>query len=352
MRVYPEQLPRQLESRLAPIYLIHGDEPLLAMDAADAIRAAARKRGHDERLVYTVEPGFDWGTLAAGAASGSLFATHRLLELRLDEARPGDAGGKALNAYAAAPPPDVVLLVLCGKLDAAAQKSRWFGALDRAGVSVPVRPIEPARLPAWIEARLRTRGLRASPEAIQLLAARGEGNLLAADQEIAKLALLHAGGVLDAEQVQAAVGDSARFSVFELVDSALAGKARRVLRILAGLRAEGVEPVLVSWALAREVQLLHRLHGELAGGDPRGGSATQQVLARHKVWPQRQPLVKQALARLSPADCARLLSDCARLDRLIKGVETGNARDDIEQLALALAGRRVFPDSQSPSSQA
>jgi DNA polymerase III subunit delta len=347
LRVYPEQLQRQLESKLAPIYLIHGDEPLLAMETADAIRAAARRRGHDERLVYTVEPGFDWGTLAAGAASGSLFSSHRLLELRMEDARPGDAGGKALSAYAAAPPPDTVLLVLCGKLDAAAQKSRWFGALDRAGISVPVRPIEPARLPAWIENRLRARGLRASPEAVQLLAARGEGNLLAADQEIAKLALLHAGGVLDAEQVLAAVGDSARFSVFELVDSALAGKARRVLRIVTGLRAEGVEPVLVSWALAREVQLLHRLHGELADG----GTAAGQAFARHKVWPQRQPLVKQALARLPPTDCRRLLADCARLDRIVKGMETGDAWDEIRQLALTLAGRPVFPGVQFPSSQ-
>jgi DNA polymerase-3 subunit delta len=351
LTVYPEQLQGQLESRLAPIYLIHGDEPLLAMEAADAVRAAARRRGHDERLVYTIEPAFDWNTLAAGAASGSLFASHRLLELRMEDARPGDAGSKALSAYAGSPPPDTVLLVLCGKLDAAARKSRWFGALDRAGISVPVRPIEPERLPAWVEARLRARGLRASPEAIQLLAARGEGNLLAADQEIAKLALLHAGGVLEAEQVRSAVGDSARFSVFELVDSALAGKAPRVLRIAAGLRTEGVEPVLVCWALAREVQLLHRLHGELAGDDTRGGAAARQVFSRHKVWPQRQPLIRQALARLSRADCARLLGDCARLDRIVKGVETGDAWDTILQLSLALAGRRLMPDLQFPSSQ-
>lgn len=337
MKLRAEQLNGQLGKGLAPIYLIHGDEPLQAMEAADAVRAAARDRHYDEREVLNVEPGFDWSALDAAAHSGSLFSSRRLIELRLEDQKPGEAGSKALTGYAARPPADTVLLVLCGKLDAGAQKSRWFGTLDQAGVTVQVWPLDGRRLTGWIETRMRDRGLRPDAEAVRLLAARVEGNLLAAAQEIDKLALLCGVGPVDAEQVLAAVGDSARYSIFELAEAALAARPERVTRIVHGLRAEGVEPVLAAWALAREIRLLDQLHHARAGG---GDLAS--AMRQYKVWDKRKPLLTRALDRLPAPATRRLLVDCARLDRVIKGLEPAAPWDELLLLALALAGRRVL----------
>ncbi len=319
MRVRPDQLAAHLRKTLASLYLVFGEEPLQSQEAADALRAAARERGYDERECLTVETGFDWDTLRRRAASRSLFASRRLLELRLGNAKPGDAGAKALSEYAARPADDTVLLITAGKLDWATQKSRWFAALDGAGVVVQAAPVEPGQLPGWIDRRLRSRGLNPTPDAVTLLSERVEGNLLAAAQEIEKLALLVAGRELTVEAVLAAVGDNARYSIYDFVDAALLGKPERVTRILDGLRGEGVEPVLANWALHQEIRRLAALafardHGQ----------ALEAALAEQKVWDKRKPLLRQALQRLTLAACRRLLRACARTDRLVKGVEAGS----------------------------
>ncbi len=338
MRLRPDQLAAHLRKALARLYLVFGEEPLQALEAADAIRAAARERGH-ERDCLTVETGFDWNSLRQQACSPSLFAPLRLLELRMGNAKPGDAGAQALSAYAARPPEDVALLITAGKLDWNTQKSRWFAALDEAGVVVAATPVEPQQLPGWIERRLRSRGLNPAPEAVTLLAERVEGNLLAAAQEIEKLALLADDRELTAQAVLAAVGDSARYSIYDFVDAALLGQPERVARILSGLRDEGIEPVLVNWALHQESRRL----AMLAFARSRG-QALEAALAEQKVWEKRKPLLRQASQRLALTDCRRLLRACARTDRTIKGAETGSPWNALLANGLRLAGLELLPE--------
>lgn len=338
MRLRPDQLAAHLGKTWGPLYLIFGEEPLQALEAADAIRAAARKRGH-ERECLTVEAGFDWNALRQQAASPSLFAERRLLELRMGNVKVGDAGARALCDYVARPAEDVVLLITAGKLDWNTQKSRWFAALDGAGVVVAAMPVEPQQLPGWIERRLRERGLNPLPEAVTLLAERVEGNLLAAAQEIEKLTLLVDDRQLTAQAVLAAVGDSARYSIYDFVDAALLEQPGRVARILSGLREESVEPVLVNWALHQEIRRL----AMLAFARSRGQSL-EAALAEQKVWEKRKPLFRQALQRLTSADCQHLLRVCARTDRTIKGAETGSPWDALLANGLRLAGVELLPD--------
>jgi DNA polymerase-3 subunit delta len=337
LRVRPDQLAAHLRKTLAPLYLVFGEEPLQSQEAADAIRAAARERGYDERECLMVEAGFDWETLRQRAASRSLFAGRRLLDLRLGNAKPGDLGAKALADYAARPADDLVLLITAGKLDWQTQKSRWFAALDGAGVVVQAAPVELGQLPGWIDRRLRSRGLNPTPDAVTLLGERVEGNLLAAAQEIEKLALLVDGRELTVEAVLAAVGDSARYSIYDWVDAALVGKPGRVTRILDSLRGEGIEPVLANWALHQEIRRLATLafardHGQ----------ALEAALAEQKVWEKRKPLLRQALQRLALSDCRDLLRACSQTDRIIKGAEAGSPWDALLANGLRLAGLELL----------
>lgn len=334
MQIPPEKLASHLRQGLAPLYFIHGDEPLLVTEAADAVRAAARAEGFSEREVFAVEPGFDWNQLSAASDSLSLFAERRILELRLPTGKPGEVGARTLRAYAERPPQDTLLIITAGKLEPAARKSKWVTALAEAGVSVTVWPVDLSRLPAWIRQRMRARGLEPTPEAVSLLAERVEGNLLACAQEIDKLHLLRGPGPVDADQVQAAVADSARFDVFTLVDAALQGEAGRCRRILQGLRGEGVEPVLVLWALAREVRSLAAMARLAAQGEP-----VPRLLARFRVWESRKRMVGGALQRLPWPVWRALMRDAARIDRVVKGQAAGNPWDELVQFAFRMAGQ-------------
>ncbi len=334
MQLKPEQLAQHLNKTLAPIYFIYGDELLLVQEAADAIRAAARKQGYSEREVFTVDREFDWNQLTESSNNLSLFAERRILEVRMPTGKPGDAGGKALRAYAGRPAEDTLLLIVSGKLDTQQRKSKWVTELEAAGVGIQVWPVNALQLPQWIVTRMRGRGLQTTPEAAQLLADRVEGNLLACAQEIDKLKLLHGDGLVDVDAVAAAVADSARFDVFGLVDCALAGEAERSVRMLNGLRGEGVEPVVVLWALARELRSLAAMTWELG----QGGSVSA-VMARHRVWSSRQAVIGKALSRLRPGEGFSLLSDCARLERVVKGRAPGKPWDELVHLCLRLAGR-------------
>lgn len=337
MKLRPDHLAAHLRKTFAPLYLVYGEEPLQAQEAADAVRAAARERGHSERECLTVETGFDWNTLRQYAASPSLFAHRRLLEVRLGNAKPGDAGAKALMDYATRPAEDAVLLITAGKLDWSVQKSRWFTALESAGVTVPSQPLELQQLPAWIEKRLRARDLNPTPEAVMLLSERVEGNLLAAAQEIEKLALTISDRQLTAEAVLAAVGDSSRYGIYDLVDAALSGQPERAARILSGLRGEGVEPVLINWVLHQEIRVLAALSFAHSRRQP-----LDTTFAAYKVWDKRRPLLNQALQRLTSNDCQQLLHACARADRLIKGAEIGSPWDALLANSLRLAGLELL----------
>ena len=336
MKLRPEQLTGHLQKQLAPIYIVSGDEPLQAAEVCDAIRARARESGCSERLVFNVESGFDWNALLQARDSLSLFAERRLMELRLPSGKPGDAGGKALQEYAARPPAGDVLLVICGKLDRDAQRAKWYSVLEQAGVAVQVWSLNAAQLPAWIERRMRSRGLQPNAEAVSLLAERVEGNLLACAQEIEKLLLLHGAGAVDGAAVAAAVAESARYSVYDLADRALAGEGAAVSRILRGLQGEGEEPTLVLWALAREIRNLATMAEEV-----RRGATSEQVLARQGVWDSRKSLMRGALKRCSAQALRRLLRQAGRADQVIKGAAQGKVWDELLQVALGLAGVKV-----------
>lgn len=336
MKLRYEQLASHLQQGLQPIYLISGDEPLQVMEAADAIRARARELGFGEREVLHAEAGFDWNALTAASGSLSLFAEQRLLELRLPSGKPGKEGGAALSDYAADPPPDTVLLIICGKIDAASQKSKWYKALETTGVTLQVWPVEPGALPGWVLNRMRSRGMQPTPEAAQILAERVEGNLLAAAQEVEKLRLLFGEGPIDVLQVEEGVADSARYDIFELVDTALLGDAPRTTRVIEGLHAEGVEPILVLWALMREIRTLAQMAEELAQG-----RSIEAVLGQFRVWEKRKGPVRAGLKRHTLKRWLQLLRRAGRIDRMIKGIEPGNPWDELLQLALLMAGVRT-----------
>ena len=340
MRVYPEQLGAELERQLRPVYLVSGDEPLLVQECADRIRAAARHAGCSERQVFDAgERSFDWLELAQGAGSLSLFAERRLLELRIPSGKPGSEGSKALLEYLddAADGGDV-LLIVAGRIDKASTSSKWYRAIDSIGATVTVWPPREGELPRWLAQRAGAMGLTVERDALDLLAERVEGNLLAAVQELEKLRLLAGDQPIDIQRVGAAVSDNARFSVFACVDAALAGHGADSLRMLQGLRAEGTQPTVVVWALTRELQLLHGLCLAVEAGQPPG-----QAVAAARVWKSRQGLVQAALGRHSADGCARLLRLAGHGDGCAKGYAQGSPWEALELLVLALADRGEAP---------
>jgi DNA polymerase III subunit delta len=332
MRVAAEQLGRHLEKGLQALYVVHGDEPLLAIECADQVRTAARRAGYTEREVFTVESGFDWSSLAMAGNNLSLFASLRLLDVRIPTGKPGTEGAQRLQAFCAALPPDTVTLVTLPKIDRQTQNSKWFSALEEAGVTVPVYPVERTRLPQWIAARLASQNQRADAQTLQFLADQVEGNLLAAYQEVQKLALLFAPGELTFEQVQGAVLDVARFDVFKLGDALLAGDAGRLARMLQGLQDEGEAPVLVLWTLTNEIRTLLRIKSGLRRGQPQA-----KLMREARVWESRQGLVERALKRVSESALKQALERAAELDRMSKGLAAGDIWDEMLQLAMRVA---------------
>ncbi len=335
MKLYPDKLEAALKKVLLPVYFFSGDEPLQLGEAADAVRRAAREQGFTEREVMHAEKGFDWNELLMASNAMSLFAEKRVIDLRLPSGKPGKDGGAALVEYAGRPPEDTVLLISSGKVDKCSQSAKWYTALDKVGATLQVWPVEAPEMPRWLDQRLRTRGLQPEQDAVRIIAERVEGNLLAAAQEVDKLVLLNGEGALSAEQVEAAVADSARFDVFGLVDAALEGDTTRSTRMLDGLRGEGVEPILVLWSLTRELRSLADMAAQIESGKGVDG-----VLAR--VWGKRKGPVKAALLRHNRARWQQMLRRAARLDRVIKGAAAGNAWDELLQLTLLMAGVQLF----------
>ena len=331
MKLKPEQLEQHLQRGLQRLYVVFGDEPLLVQEAADAIRAAAKNAGHHEREIFTVEAGFNWGALLLSGNSMSLFASRRLFDVRIPTGKPGVEGAQKLQEYCTALPLDTVTLITLPKLDRQAQNAKWFGALEGVGVVVAVYPVERARLPQWIRERLARQNQQADAQTLQFLTDQVEGNLLAAHQEVQKLALLFPEGKLSFEGVQDAVLDVARFDVFKLSDTLLGSDVARLARMMDGLKGEGVAPTLVLWAITQEIRALLRIQSGLRLGRPLG------VLMREaRVWESRQAGIERALSRLSIDVLERALLAAAQLDRLVKGLRQGDVWDELLQLGLAL----------------
>jgi DNA polymerase-3 subunit delta len=332
MQLRAAQLPQHLARGLGPLYVVAGDEPLLALEAADAIRAAARAQGYTEREVLTAEGGFNWGQLQAAGASLSLFATKRIIEVRLSTGKPGTEGAKALEAFARALPPDTVTLVTLPRLDKRGSQADWYQALARAGAVVEVFPIELEHLPRWIAERLAKQNQSADSDTLQFLAEQVEGNLLAAHQEIQKLGLLYPARKLTFEEVGDAVLNVSRFDVFQLGDAMLAGDAARVARILDALEAEGEKPVPLLGVLAWLIRSLNKAKQALNRGLDMGAA-----LREGGFWGERQNLARRTLPRLSGDELAAALKHAAEVDRMSKGLKAGDVWDELLQLSLRIA---------------
>ena len=319
MKIRANQLSSHLLKSLAPCYLVTGDEHLLVDESLDAIRTAARERGFTSRELHVATSGFDWNALSASTGNLSLFAEQRIVELRLPTGKPGKAGSQAIIDLVEQARPELLFIVTGPKLDRSSSASKWAKTIDKKGVSLPIWPIDVRELPGWIANRMRSAGLRPDRDAVRLIADRVEGNLLAADQEIEKLRLLLGEGEVSAEAVSEAVANSSRYDVYKLTDAALAGDARRSVKILGGLRAEGVEPVIVMWALTRELRTLATLDDVIRQGGDLGGA-----MQKSGVWRNRQGLVRSCIGRHRHGDFHRMLKATGRADAAAKGQRAGD----------------------------
>jgi DNA polymerase III subunit delta len=332
MRIKPEQLTGVLQKGLMPVYFITGDEPLQLGELADEIRKAARKNGYDNREIVSVETGFEWNQLAFMADSLSIFADKKIIDLRLPSGTPGLEGSKALIDYCDRISEDTILLITAGKIDSKALKSRWVETLDKQGLVIQVWPLEGQDLIRWIQNRMQLRGLVVQLDGIQLLAARIEGNLLAAAQEIEKLYVLYGAGSLSVQQINDVVADSSRYDVFKLMDTVLSANVSRIIKVLSGLRSEGTAAPIVLWALTRDARLLIKLKLAMAQGQNQ-----DTLFKNHNIWDKRKLLISQALKRLSDRDLNHILVASAIADRQIKGQQAGDAWESLLEICLKFA---------------
>lgn len=314
VKIPANQLSAHLKSTLLPCYLVSGDEPLLVQEAADAIRQRARSQGMDTRELHVADARFDWNELQASAGNMSLFAERRIIELRLPTGKPGRQGGQAIADLAAQAGPELLLIVSTPKLDKSGSSSAWAKALEKLGATVQVWPVGISELPRWINERMRRSGLVPDRDAVQLLADRVEGNLLAAQQEIDKLALCAGNGKITSVDVENSVADNARFDVYKLVDAAIGGDAARAIRILAGVRNDGTDAVIVVWALGREIRTL-----ALLADNVKSGIDLSTALQKAGVWRNRQNLVRSCVGRHRATDIHRLLQLTRQADAAAKG---------------------------------
>lgn len=333
MKLDPQQLDTQVSSGLVPVYLVSGDEPLLVDEVLATLRTAAVEQGYTEREYHVAERSFDWSELASGLQNMSLFAERRIIEIRLPTGKPGDKGSRFLVAAAGNPTPDTVIVVITPALDRSTAQSKWATSLAKAGVWLPLRAPDAADLPAWITGRLTAAGLCADRDALQLLVAQVEGNLLAAKQEIDKLALLATDGRVTIDTVRTSVADGARFDVFQLGDAALAGNGARAARILYSLEKEGVAAQFVLWSLVREITVVADVILRVSGGQSAG-----KAMAEARVWTKRQNLFRRALQGRDAQFACELVASAGRAERIVKGSLTGQPWNALLELTMTLAG--------------
>jgi DNA polymerase-3 subunit delta len=335
MQLRQEQLARHLEQQLLPIYLVSGDEPLLLQESCDLIRKHAREQGVTEREIIDASPNkFNWQEILNSAASMSLFADRKLIELRLPSGKPGAEGSKALCEYIEVSGDEDVLLIIAGKIDKQSTRSKWFKALDNVGGIIQIWPIDAQQLPRWLEQRVSSAGLTITRDALHLLCERVEGNLLAAVQEVEKLKLLAADGQITADTVTASVSDNARYNLFAMADSALQGNTAASLRMLHGLRGEGTEATIVLWALTRELRTLFEIQSACHSGQDMQQAIRAQ---RPPIWNNKIPMVKAALSRHSMSSLTDLVELAARTDGSIKGFADGAPWDNLAALITGLS---------------
>jgi len=340
MRIKLEQLPQHLKNQAASLYTLFGNEPLLILEAADLIRNHARQHGFTERALFSVDQHFDWSELLNAGNNQSLFAERKIIDIRIPSGKPGKEGGKAIESYCRALPPDTLTLATLPRIDKQGQATKWFKALDDAGVMIPVYAIERDQLPGWIEQRLARQQQKADAASLQFIADQVEGNLLAAHHEIQKLALLYPNGALTFDQVKDVVLNVARYDVFQLSDAMMASDTIRFVRVLAGLQGEGVAPLLILATLAEQIRQLIAIRTGLDHGQP-----PAQLLQAARIWGERQKSALAAARKIGIPALTQGLAQAAVIDRMIKGVAQGDVWDALLQLGL----RFTLPSSAAPA---
>lgn len=324
MKIYPEQLAAQLNKQLAPIYIISGEDQLLVNETITAIRQHAQNKGYTETTRLQADRGFDWQELLLATDNQSLFAEKKIIELKIPTGKPGDKGSKALINYAEKTVPDTILLIISEKLDKATQNTKWFKAVEKKAVFIPIWPPTGPQLPKWLAQRLTKAQLTTTPDGLKLLAEYYEGNLLAAAQEIEKLRLIHGAGAITAAQIIASITDNSRHTIFDLIDTAIVGNCTKAIRILHILKQEKTEPTIILWAFTRELRTLIKMASEKRQG-------IEQILQQYHVWEKRKPIMRAALQH-SKTTLINILSNCATIDKIIKGAKTGNIWDAFENI--------------------
>ena len=342
MKIKPDQLKSYLQKslqtkQLSPIFIISGNEPLLSQEAADAVRSTARQLEFTERETFDIDARFDWNLVFNETNSLSLFSDKRILELRITSGKPGDKGSKALCELCENPNDSNLILVILPKLDKGAYQSKWMKTLESKGVHIQVWPVTPEQLPRWINQRLVQCGIEASQGAVDILADRVEGNLLAAMQEINKLKLLSLEGKVNADVMSTVVADSARYNLFSFVDKVLDGDAQSAARALRGLENEGTEPLALLWAITRELRTLNKASHQILLGNSK-----DKALKSAGVWDKRIPIFRKALSRLSAAHLRMLMHQASAIDRGVKGLRQADIWDELTTLVLSFAGSQTL----------
>lgn len=335
MKIRSEQLLTHLNQTLSSVYLITGDEELIKLESSDSIRQTARNHGYTEREVFVVNSKFNWDKVYAATQSMSLFSEKSLIELHLESTNLGKDGSQILADLCERPPEDKCFLIICEKLDAAKQKTKWVKAIEQHGIMVPIWPVQLSQMPQWIDARCKQYNIQIDQAGLRLMCDRVEGNLLAAKQEIEKCHLLYGEGTLNYERVREAVSDNSRYDIFQLVDVALQGEPERVIKILLQLRSEGLDPILVLWAVHRELQLLCALSFALFNK-----TSLEPIFQEFRVWDNRKGLLTRAIQRYSFNVWQQLLSQCHMIDESLKGARKLDKWQALAQLYLRIAGFR------------
>lgn len=341
MKIRVDQLAAHLQKKLAPIYIISGDEPLQRQECVDAIRQVAREQGFIDREIMDGETGFEWAGVRMSARERSLFGDPRILDIRLPQ-KPDREGQEVLKDLLASPSDEILVLIQLPKLTAKEQQAAWFQKLETQGVHVQVWPLEGDRLIRWIEHRMSSRGLLVNQSGVRLIAARVEGNLLAAAQEIEKLRILFGGGQVTDAMIREAVADNSRYDVFDLAEEILGGHLGRTRRILKGLQSEGVAPQVALWSVTRELRLANRLKRDLADG-----KSYETLANSHRLWDRHKSAMQTALGRLTPHTIRSCLIRAAEVDRIGKGLAPGDPWDALWGLCVAVATGTPSPSNLS-----
>ena len=334
MRLRPEQLKTHLErSGKMPVYFVSGDEPLQKLESIDLIRNHYQKQGYDERLVFEVEKSFEWSQINEASSNLSLFSNYKIVELRMAAPKPGREGGIFLRQYVENENSDTVLIISSDYIDKKTQDNKWVKAIGKAGVMIQVKPIGPAQLPGWIQARMQNRQKKITHDAARFIAERVEGNLLAAQQEIEKLLLLIEKDRIDIEDIMGAVADSSRYNVFDMLENAFLGNIDRTLLMLNGLKNEGTKPLLLFGALMWEYRRLCSIAYEYEAG-----TQLENIFRSYRIWDQKKRPITSVLKRHTSKSLDRLLNYCAVIDKTLKSGQRDRAWDQFSTLLLAIAG--------------